>query len=183
MTRITLRKVLMLGVFAVLVVSVAGCTSSTTSSSTGSSQNLAVTYANAYLNDSIKTAYAGQAVTGVSVLANGSNGAQLTAAIPNATDNITITIAVNIQQFPSVSAATTFFNSQSFGYTLGTPAAANESITNTASAAYQDTMGHAPTITNSAYKIESESVYMAQGDVIMQQNEFVTWGTFSAATV
>ena len=29
MTRITLRKVLMLGVFAVLVVSVAGCTSST----------------------------------------------------------------------------------------------------------------------------------------------------------
>jgi hypothetical protein len=183
MTKITLKMILMLGLLSVLIVSVAGCTSSTTSNPTGSSQNNAITYANAYLNDSIKTAYAGQTVTGVSVLANGSNGAQLTATIPNATDNITTTITVNIQQFPSVSAATTFFNSQSFGYTLGTPAAANESITNPASAAYQDTMGHAPTVTNTAYKIESESYYMAQGAVIMQQNEFVIWGTLSAATV
>lgn len=179
MTKITLKMVLMLGVLAVLIVSVAGCTTSTTSSSTGSSQNNAVTYANAFLNDSIKPAFSGLTLTSERVLANGSDGARLSVTFYNATDNITATLSMNIQQFSSANDATAFFNNQSFGYTLGLPPNASM-FANPANAAYKDTTGHEPSVRNTAYRLNSKSFWAAQADVIMQQGEFVTWGSESA---
>jgi predicted small secreted protein/urease beta subunit len=154
--------------------SIAGCTSSTTNTSAGSrAQYNAVTYANAYLNDNIKPAFLGETIVSSKVLENGSNGATLSVVIHNTTSyNITTTVNLNIQQFSSVNDATTFFNNLSSGYTLGMPS--STAAENPASAAYQDTTGHAPTVSNSGYMINGEQI-----STITQQGEFVTWGVSS----
>jgi hypothetical protein len=94
--------------------SIAGCTSSTRSNQTASSTsttNNALAYAKAfaiYLADN-------NTVKQTTVVANGTDGAQLTLILAH--NGTTNTCAFNIQQFSSVASATAFYNSQSFGYT------------------------------------------------------------------
>jgi hypothetical protein len=185
MIRITLKIVLMLGLLAVLIVSVAGCTSNTAnttptptqtqtgSTGNGSTQYNAVTYANAYLNDNIKPAFLGQTIVSANVHENGSKGATISVVIQNTTEyNITTTISLNVQQFSSTNDATAAFNARSVGDTLSMPS--STAMENPASAAYKDTTGNAPTVSNSGYAINGEQI-----STITQQGEFVTWGTSS----
>ncbi len=170
-----IRKLLVIIVLVMVAsLSVAGCTSSTTNSSVGSgTQYNAVKYANAYLNDNIKPAFLGETIVSSKVLENGSNGATLSVVIHNTTSfNITTTVNLNIQQFSNVNDATTFFNNMSSGYTLGMPS--STAAENPASAAYKDTAGKAPTVSNSGYEIKGEQI-----STITQQGEFVTWGVSS----
>jgi hypothetical protein len=182
-----IRTALALGVLAVLIVSVAGCTSQSANSGSGSTsgstsgQNNAVTYANAFLSDDVKPTFSpsfGYTITSARVIENGSDGARL--AVTFSTTNETGTLIMNIQQFSSVNDATAFFNSQSFGYTPITTTNAT-TFPNQASAAYKGTTGHEPSVRAAAYKVNSESFTGVQADVIKQQGEFVTWGSESAS--
>lgn len=175
------KTALALGLLAVLIVSVAGCTSSNTanSASSGSTQNMAVVYANSVLNDSIKPAFSDVNMTQARVVANASDGARITATFLNSSNNETATISMNVRQFSSVSDATTYFNNQSFGYTLGM-IANGPYVLNPASAAYSDATGHAPTVQNTAYKFGDVSFTEVNIGFIMQQGEFITWGTETA---
>ena len=164
-----------------LVVSVAGCTSSNTvnTANSGSGQNMAVICVNAFLKDNIKPAFSDFKMTNVRVLENGSNGARISATFYNSTANTTATVSLNIQQLSNVNDATTYFNNLSFGYTLGMKAN-TPTFVNPASAASKDKMGYEPSVRDTAYRINSISFTAANADFIMQQGEFATWGSESA---
>jgi len=193
MAKITLKMVLMLGVLAVLIVSVAGCTSNvannaTSSNTPGTNTPMAVTYANNYLTHLKSTLEPNNTIPSSNVVQNGSDAAQLTFTLKNTTPNsiwangTATTMAFNIKQFPSVDAATAFYNSQSFGYTIMT----NDSLKGTGvpqGVVYAQTMGHNATLIHGATKIGSISFLQVTGSTIVQQDEFVVWGDISGMPV
>jgi hypothetical protein len=162
MTKSTLTMVLMLGILAVLLVSVAGCTSPNSTSAT----NNALAYAKAF------AAYweENQTVRQVTISANGTDGAQLTLLTTSNTSSVSDTTAFNIRQFASVADASSFYNSTSFGYVqVGNSTSPDPTI-------YSSVTGHAPSVNNAAVKIENFSSF----PFVYQQGEFVVWGTESA---
>ncbi|MGD0716773.1 MAG: hypothetical protein ABR979_01730 [Halobacteriota archaeon] len=182
MTKKTAKMVLILGILAVLIVGVAGCTSSTQNASSGSAssgnnQNLALAYANALTQPANIGLGPNETLVSSNVVANGSDGARLTETISNTTpqslwaNGTSTTLGINIQYFSSTGEATAFYNNQSFGYTP----TSNLTIIN-GSSLYEQVMGHAPSISDGAYKLVNFNFASAQIDVVVQRGEFVMWG-------
>ena len=187
-----LKKALPLLFIGALVL-VAGCTSNvannaTSSNTPGTNTPMAVTYANNYLTYLKSTLESNNTIPSSNVVQNGSDAAQLTFTLKNTTPNgiwangTATTMAFNIKQFPSVDAATAFYNSQSFGYTIMT----NDSLKGTGvpqGTIYAQTTGHNPTLFHGATKMGSISFLQVTGSTIVQQDEFVVWGDISGMPV
>jgi hypothetical protein len=179
MTKIALKMVLMLGLLAVLIVSVAGCTSST-NTITSPSASSAVTarqtptardYAQNYLNVTIASLGKNETLANPKIISNETDTAQLSYAITNTTSQpviyttgFTTTYGLNVTRFPSVNEATKFYEQTSLGYTPYQPTL-NASV-------YKATTGHNPTINNESRRLSS----ITQASIATQQDEFVTWG-------
>jgi hypothetical protein len=170
MTKITSKMVLMLGVLAVLIVSVAGCTSSTSSNTTTTTQpqSQAVAYANAFGSHIVNNNP--NDTTNYNAVANGTNAAQLTITLVNTTS--TTTYALNVKQFSTTADATTFYNSTSFGYNpLG-----YDIITTP----YTQVMGYTPTVSRGS--TQPQNNLGGAINVIMQADEFVVYGTLTISS-
>jgi hypothetical protein len=154
------KAILILGVLAVLFVSVAGCTSPSSTSTTNNAQ----AYAKAFATDIGENS----TVIQTTIVANGSDGAQLTLILAH--NGTTNTCAFNIQQFSSVASATAFYNSQSFGY-----AQVSNGKGTLYPSVYSSVMGHNATINKAAATFSSSTNI----SYVFQQDEFVTWGTVS----
>jgi len=169
---------------------VSGCTSSTTSSG---GQNQAMAYATAFVNDNIKGSLGvNETIVSSSVVENGTDGARLTVSTVNTTRDAFYTngstgkYALNIKHFSSTDAATAFYNEQSVGYTpVGSYGSAgqfsisiNQSLINPRGAYYTVT-GQNATVNSAAAKITNLSFVSGESSYVIQQNEFVTWGSTS----
>jgi hypothetical protein len=191
--KMPLKKALLLLFIGALVL-VAGCTSNvannaTSSNTPGTNTPMAMTYANNYLTYLKSTLEPNNTIPSSNVVQNGSDAAQLTVTLKNTTPNgiwangTATTMALNIKHYPSVDAATAFYNSQSFGYTTMT----NDSLKGTGvpqGVVYAQTMGHNATLIHGATKIGSSSSFLqVTGSMIVQQDEFVVWGDISSMPV
>jgi CTP-dependent riboflavin kinase len=185
MTTKTAKMVLILGILAVLIVSVAGCTSSTQNASSGSTSSAATAqqtptardYAQNYLNATIASLGKNETLTNAKIIGNETDTAQLSYAITNTTSQpviyttgFTTTYGLNVTRFPSVEAATQFYEQTSLGYTPYQPTL-NASV-------YKTTTGHNPTINNESRRLNS----ITQASIATQQDEFVTWGIASVTS-
>jgi hypothetical protein len=85
----------------------------------------------------------------------------------------------NIKQFSSKEEATTFYSDARVGYTTvsnaSTPIKPEDNI-------YKQVTGCDPSGTNAAWKLDSVTPVTAQFSFIVQQDEFVTWGSASVLT-
>jgi hypothetical protein len=158
-----------LGLLAVLIVGVAGCTSSSQNASSASTTNNALAYAKGFATYLGKN----ETVKQTTIVANGTDGAQLTLMTIYTINGTkySATSAFNIKQFSSVADATAFYNAQSFGYIQ---VSSNATATLDPSV-YSGVMGHNPTINNAAVNLSS----LTNIPLIYQQDEFVAWGTVS----
>jgi hypothetical protein len=181
---ITAIAVLLLVVASLLI---AGCTSSTTSSS---GQNQATAYATAYVNDNIKNSLGvNDTIISTSVVENGTDGAILTVLTANTTKDMvsangsTTKYVLNVKHFSSTDAATAFYNEQSFGYMQAASNGSYGGLGNMSQpfinprGAYYTVTGHNATVNSPAVKITS--LFPPTVDYLLQQNEFVTWGTIT----
>jgi hypothetical protein len=115
------------------------------------------------------------------IVNNGTDAVQLTIVIRAATPGAmygrcsTDTFALNIKQFDTITDASNFFNSTSFGYYT-------QGITERAAPEYQQVMGRAPTLSRyaSTTNLGPGNIFLEQ-HILQQQDEFVLWGTFTAA--
>jgi len=164
MTKSTLKMVLMLGTIAVLLVSVAGCTSPNSTSATNNAQAYAKAFATNFGEN--------QTVKQTTIVANGTDGAQVTLLTTN--NGSSSTSAFNIRQFSSVADATAFYNAQSFGY-VQVGSNANGTLDPNV---YSSVTGHNPTTNTGAVKLSGG---LGSVPMIFQQDEFVTWGTVSSS--
>ena len=188
MTKITFKMVLMLGVVAVLVVGICGCTNPVqTAQNTGSSSNKAVDLANAYLTNIKNNPGENSTVVSSNVVQNGSDAARISVTIENTTYNsfypngTIMTFALNITQFSSTDSASKFYNEQSAGFTQDDKNVSVPGPTDMVSP-YKTVMGHDAAVKHAAAKINTISLspLSVGASFIVQTDEFVTWGTFTA---
>ncbi len=167
MTKTTVRMVLILGVLAVLIVSVAGCTSPTNSNTitTTQQQSQAVAYANAFGSHIVNNNP--NDTTNYNAVANGTDAAQLTITSVNSTS--TTTYALNVKQFSTTADATTFYNSSSFGY--------NPLVGAITTTPYTQVMGHTPTVNRAS--TQPQNNLGEPLNIVMQADEFVVYGTLT----
>jgi hypothetical protein len=183
----TTKTAVALGVLAILLVSIAGCTSTTNQLTSG--QALQVRdYADAFHNRVEAHLGPKETITTRNDTSNGTNAMRLQWTVDNSTRNTsnlfgqngtTTSYSVNIQQFSSKEEATTFYNDVRVGYTTvsnaSTPIKPEDNI-------YKQVTGHDPSVTNAAWKLDSVTPVTVQFSFIVQQDEFVTWGSASVLT-
>jgi hypothetical protein len=183
----TMKTAVALGVLAILLVSIAGCTSTTNQLTSG--QALQVRdYADAFHKRIEAHLGPKETITTWNDTSNGTNAMRLQWTVDNSTQNTsnlfgqngtTTSYSVNIQQFSSKEEATTFYNDVRVGYTTvsnaSTPIKPEDNI-------YKQVTGRDPSVTNAAWKLDSVTPVTAQFSFIVQQDEFVTWGSASVLT-
>ena len=86
---------------------------------------------------------------------------------------------VNVKQFSSKEEATSFYNDASVGYTRVSNAS---TLIKPEDNVYKQVTGRDPSVTNGAWKLDSVTSVTAQFSFIVQQDEFVTWGSASVLT-
>ncbi|MFZ0926475.1 MAG: hypothetical protein WCE82_09550 [Halobacteriota archaeon] len=188
MIKITLKMVLMLGIIAVLVVGISGCTNPVqTAQNTVSPSNKAVELANALLTNIKNNPGENSTVVSSNVVENGSDAARMSATIENTTYNsfypngTITTYTYNITQFSSTDDAAKFYNEQSVGFTQNDTGVNAPGPTDMVSP-YKTVMAHDAAVKHLAVKINSISIFPLSvgASWIVQTDEFVTGGTMTA---
>jgi uncharacterized lipoprotein YehR (DUF1307 family) len=162
------KKLLAIIVLVTVVsLSIAGCTSSTNNNTTTTTQqqSQAVAYANAFGSHVVNNNP--NDTTNYNAVANGTDAAQLTITLVNATS--TTTYALNVQQFSTTADATTFYNSSSFGY--------NPLVGAITTTPYTQVIGHTPTVNRAS--TQPQNNLGEPLNIVMQADEFVVYGTLT----
>ena len=173
-------KKLLAIIVLVMALSVAGCTGIQNPLS-GNQTSQVNAYANAFVSSFKANLGPGESLVSSNVVQNGSDAVQVTLTVANTTptsiwsNGSTDTYALNVKQFDNTNDASNFYNSTTFGYN---PSA---STNGAASAnAYQQVMGHAPTISRVASQTVSLSLFGESINLAAQQGEFVIYGAATA---
>jgi len=173
-------KKLLAIIVLVMALSVAGCTGIQNPLS-GNQTSQVNAYANAFVSSFKANLGPGESLVSSNVVQNGSDAVQVTLTVANTTptsiwsNGSTDTYALNVKQFDNTNDASNLYNSTTFGYN---PSA---STNGAASAnAYQQVMGHAPTISRVASQTVSLSLFGESINLAAQQGEFVIYGAATA---
>ena len=163
MTKTTVKMVLILGVLAVLIVSVAGCTSSSNSSQTPSSTTSATTQRNTFLENFL-AAYKNETyysdnnthVQAWELDWINSTSARVQLTELNKTANLTINVDETLTVFPTTPDATNYVNAMNLtAYSLA-------STEYTGGGDYVNVTGHAPQVYKGYQYVEGSSLNISE---------------------
>ena len=170
-----LTLIICLTIIAALVIGTCGCTNPTTQSQTSQVE----IYGKNFLDNAKAKLGPNETLTSSTLVKNGTDAVRLSYTTVNKTASVftpngtTATYNYNIKQFSNKDGATKFYNQSSFGYTPYNTSTAPKDPT------YRQTTGRDATINNVALRIDSFAFVTSKVSYIMQQDEFVTWGTAS----
>jgi len=180
-----IKKLLAITVLVLVAsLSMAGCTNTQNNTASGQTSQVNA-YADAFHKSVVADLGPNDTITSWVQNQNGTDAMRLQWTDVNSTHNTsnilypngtTTTYSVNVKQFASKDDATSFYDNVSFGYTTSSnvslPIKPQDNI-------YEQVMGHNSTTNNGAWKLESFNFINAQVSFIVQQDEFVTYGSIS----
>ena len=178
MKPITVIAVLLL---VVASLSVAGCTVGLPGTSSPTPTSQVKQYADAWHKSIQDGLGPNETLTVWKEKENGSDTVRLQWIVVNSTtsgfysNGTTTTYSVNVKQFANTDDATAFYDDTSFGYVPSTTV--NATLIKPEDNIYQQVTGKNVTVLNGAWKLDSFALVTTQASFVVQQDEFVVWGT------
>jgi len=163
--------------------SVAGCTVGLPGTSSPTPTSQVKQYADAWHSNIQDKLGPNETLTVWKEKENGSDTVRLQWTVVNSTtsgfysNGTTTTYSVNVKQFANIDDATAFYDDTSFGYAPSTTI--NATLIKPEDNIYQQVTGKNVTVLNGAWKLDSFAFVTMQASFVIQQNEFVVWGTAS----
>ena len=163
--------------------SVAGCTVGLPGTSSPTPTSQVKQYADAWHSNIQDKLGPNETLTVWKEKENGSDTVRLQWTVVNSTtsgfysNGTTTTYSVNVKQFANIDDAKAFYDDTSFGYAPSTTV--NATLIKPEDNIYQQVTGKNVTVLNGAWKLDSFALVTMQASFVIQQNEFVVWGTAS----